>query len=171
MILDLQRLSAKKRPAPGNKKNERYQYYVELKKAVSRLDKLCKVSEINIEKLTGVLYSRGTMHALIILLPDDDRDQLRREMTSWKIDWQNPGGITTFALFKEIIEMERNILESCKGIDNYEVSVGWELYIPKGKGVFTTTQQESDSSGDEHATHAVSTDNTKVWSNPTLNFP
>ena len=36
------------------------------------LNKLCKVQEINLEKLTSVLYSRGTMHALIGLLPDGD---------------------------------------------------------------------------------------------------
>ena len=39
-------LTAKKRPAPGSKR-DRYQFYVDLTKAVSRLDKLCKVWEVD----------------------------------------------------------------------------------------------------------------------------
>ena len=75
------------------------------------------------------------MHALKVLLPNDDRDQLRREMTSKKLDWQNPGGIATFALFNEITE-----IESCKGIDNPGVSFPVK---PKVKGVFTINQPDS----------------------------
>ena len=45
-------------------------------------------------------------------------------MTSRKLDWQNPGGMATFDLFKEITEMERNILKSCKGIDISGVTLG-----------------------------------------------
>ena len=79
---------------------------------MSRLDNLCKVPEINLEQLTRVLYSQRTLHSLISLLPEDDCDKLSREMR--KLNWQNPSGMQTFSLFKEVIEMERNILESCK---------------------------------------------------------
>ena len=34
------------------------------------------------------------MNTLIGLLPEDDRDQLKQEMSSGKLDWQNPGGVT-----------------------------------------------------------------------------
>ena len=51
------------------------------------------MQEIDLDKLVSVLYSRGTMHALKGLLPDDDRDQLRTKMTSRKLDWQNPCGM------------------------------------------------------------------------------
>ena len=48
-------LGARKCPAPGSKRDQ-YQFNVDLTKAVSKLDKLCKVPEINIEQLTGVLH-------------------------------------------------------------------------------------------------------------------
>ena len=42
---------------------------------------------------------------------------------------------------------------------------------PKGEGVFTTNQTESDSSEDDQATYTTSIDNNTVWSTPALNFP
>ena len=42
---------------------------------------------------------------------------------------------------------------------------------PKGEGVFTTNQTESDSSDDDQATYTTSIDNNRVWFNPALNFP
>ena len=42
------------------------------------------MQEIDIVKLTEVLYSRSTMHALINLLPKDDQEQLRRKQKSEK---------------------------------------------------------------------------------------
>ena len=61
-------LTARKHPTPGSKR-DRYQFYVDLTKAVSRLDKLCKVQELDLEKLAEVLYSWSTIHSLISLLP------------------------------------------------------------------------------------------------------
>ena len=54
-------------------------------------------------------------------------------MTGKKLDWQNPSGMQTFSMFKEVIEVEQNILESCKGIET-------AIYTPRNKGVFTSNQ-------------------------------
>ena len=73
-----------------------------------------------------------------------------------------------FSLFKETKEMERNILESCKGIDSVAAVVGVK---PKTKGVFTTNQSGSESSDEKMAVHFNTTDGNKVWSNSAFKFP
>ena len=62
-------LAARKCSAPGIKRKQ-YKFYFNLMKAVSRLGKLCKVPEINLDQLTRVSYSWSTLHSLISL-PDD----------------------------------------------------------------------------------------------------
>ena len=91
------------------------------------------------------------MHALINLLPEDDRDQLRRKMMVKKLDWQNLCRMESFGLYKENIEMEKNILESCKGIEIPNVVVGTKS---KSKVTFNTIQvdSESDEEGSTYAT-------------------
>ena len=93
---------------------------------------------------------------LINLLPEDDCDQLRREMTSRRMDWQNPSGLQIFNLFKEIIEIERNILESCRGLEEPGPK-------PRNKGVFPSNQSGSETSDEQMAI--------KVWFNANFRFP
>ena len=85
-------------------------------------------------------------------------------MSSRKLDWQNPGGMATFALFKEITEIEKNILESFRGIETSSIR-------PKTKGVYYTVEVEVDSSEEEPSTHTSNADITKVWFNSFLNYP
>ena len=83
-------------------KKEKYQFYAELMRAVSRIDKLVKIPNINVNSLESLLYSRNTLKSLIGLLPDDDSDQLRREMASKKMDWSNPQGIAKLLTLRGI---------------------------------------------------------------------
>ena len=75
--------------------------------AISRLDRLVKVPEVNIAALESILYSCSTLKALIAVLPEDDSDYLCREMASRKLDWSNLLEITTLGLIKDICKTER----------------------------------------------------------------
>ena len=75
---------------------------------------MIKIPNVDINALEAVLY---TLKSLIELLPDDDSEQLRRKMSSRKMDWSNPQGVATIGLFKETAETECNILEVFKGLD------------------------------------------------------
>ena len=55
---------------------------------------------------------------LIQLLPGPGQDQLRRKMTERNLDWDNPQGATTYALFKEYCETERNIVSAYRGLES-----------------------------------------------------
>ena len=50
---------------------------------------------------------------LIQLLPGPGQGQLRRNL-----DWDNPQGATTYALFKEYCETERNIVSAYRGLES-----------------------------------------------------
>ena len=156
-------LASKRKPSYANKK-EKYQFYAELTRGVSRLDKLVKIPNIDVNALETVLYSRNTLKSLIGLLPEYDSDQLRREMSSRKMDWSNPQGVATFGLFKETAETERNILEIFKGLDT-------SISKPKNKTVHATNVGYS--SEEEQGAHGTSHPYSppKPWYAPNARFP
>ncbi len=105
----LKALSMHQAPAMHDKP-ERYAYLARISMAVARFDKLAKIPDINISSLNSILYCMNTVFGLIQLLPSQDQDQLRRKMTERNLDWDNPQGAATYALFKEYCETERNIV-------------------------------------------------------------
>ena len=113
----LKALVKSKLPTSGDKR-ERYYFFSEFAAGIQRLDKLSKVPEIPIAALQALLYSRNTLSSMIGILPGKDSDQLRRKFADRKLDWDNPYGIHTFALLKEYIETERNIVKPFKGISS-----------------------------------------------------
>ena len=63
----------KRNPAPDSKR-ELYQFYVNLTKAVSQLDKLCKVPELNLEQEGSVEGSVRLIRQLISTKVDKSFD-------------------------------------------------------------------------------------------------
>lgn len=52
------------------------------------------------------------------ILPGKDSDQLHRKFADRKLDWDNPYGIHTFAMLKEYVKTEHNIVKPYKGISS-----------------------------------------------------
>ena len=154
------------KPSPTSKK-ERYAFYADLTCALSRLDKLTKVTGIDLNNLSTTLYSQNTLYALIELLPEKDRNKVRSKLTDNNLDWSNPTGARTFSIYKNACESERNLLEPYRGLDSIPAK-------NKGKGVFMgdVRSESTDSSGDEDpAIHAAAWTPPPLWFPPGMRFP
>ena len=114
---------------------------------MGRFDKLVKLPNINIVHLTSVMYCRNTISGLIKLLPPQDQDQLQRKMMERNLDWDNPHGESTYALFKEYCTTERNIVVAYSGMDNKSRG--------KPKSVFiSNTEKDGNSEEDERSPYS-----------------
>ena len=166
----LARLRSQPRPSnpvaitPGDK-GERYSYFAAIASAVGRIDKLGKLPDINSVHLTSVMYCRNTISGLIELLPHQDQDQLQRKMTERNLDWDNPQGESTYALFKEYCTTERNIVATYRGIDNKSRN--------KPKSVFiSNTEKEANSDEDDlKEVHTATYVPPAPWYPPGMRFP
>ena len=83
---------------------------------MSRLDKLVRIPEIELDELEAALYSKTTLKKLFDTLPVDDHKNIGRDMARKKLDWKNPKGIAAFAFFKEYVDTERGVLEPFRDI-------------------------------------------------------
>ena len=149
---------------PGDK-GERYAYFAAIGSALGRFDKLAKLPDIKLEHLRSVMYCRNTLSGLIDLLPLQDQDQLQRKMTERYLDWDNPQGEPTYAVFKEYCTTERNIVANFRGIDNKSRS--------KPKAVFiSTTEKDGNSDEDDlREVHTATYVPPAPWYPPGMKFP
>ena len=109
----------KSKPSPSHDSpKSRYIFYSNFGKSVARLDKLIRVSSIDIDELESALYSRSTLSDLINILPPEDLNHLRRQMVKRKLDWKNPTGIVYFAFLKEFIDTEWDLLGPYKDVSH-----------------------------------------------------
>ena len=109
----------KSKPSPSNDSpKSRYIFYSNFGKSVARLDKLIRVSSIDVDELDSALYSRSTLSDLINILPPEDLNHLRRQMVKKKLDWKNPTGIVYFAFLKEFIDTEWDLLGPYKDVSH-----------------------------------------------------
>ena len=152
-------------PSTSADKGERYTYFANICTAIARFDKLAKIPDIQIEELNAVMYCRNTVAGLIDLLPGSDQDQLRRKMTERTLDWDNPQGCATYALFKEYCETERNIVSAFRGMESKPK--------PKPKSVFISRTEKEGSSDEEDATgiHTTTYTPPAPWYPPGMRFP
>ena len=158
----LKALAVHQAPAMHDKP-ERYAYLARISMAVARFDKLAKIPDINISSLNSILYCMNTVFGLIQLLPSQDQDQLRRKMTERNLDWDNPQGAATYALFKEYCETERNIVSAYRGLESKTKS--------KSKSVFVTSvEREEEYEGSAQIHNAVYTP-PAPWYPPGRKFP
>ena len=152
-------------PSTSVDKGERYTYFANICTAIARFDKLAKIPDIQIEELNAVMYCRNTVAGLIDLLPGSDQDQLRRKMTERTLDWDNPQGCATYALFKEYCETERNIVSAFRGMESKS--------RPKPKSVFISRTEKGGNSDEEDPTgiHTTTYTPPAPWYPPGMRFP
>ena len=104
--------SLSKKPKPvGDNLRERQKYFSNLCKSLARLDKLVRVPELDLDELDSILYSKANLRKLFETLPLADHNNLGRAMAMQRLDWRNPKGVGTFAVFKEFCDNERRLLE------------------------------------------------------------
>lgn len=167
----LARLKSQHRPSnpiaitPGDKGKDMHILQLLIASAVGRFDKLVKLPDINIVHLTSVMYCRNTISGLNELLPHQDQDQLQRKMMERNLDWDNPQGESTYALFKEYCTTERNIVAAYRGMDNKSRS--------KPKSVFfSNTEKEGNSDEDDlKEVHTATYIPPAPWYPPGMRFP
>jgi len=163
--LKTQQKPANNIPSTAAEKGERYNYFANICTALARFDKLAKIPDIKIDELNAVMYCRNTVAGLIDLLPGVDQDQLRRKMTERSLDWDNPQGCATYAMFKEYCEMERNIVSAFRGMES--------KLKPKPKTVFISRAEREEGLEDEEVTgiHATTYTPPAPWFPPGMRFP
>ena len=158
----LKALSMHQAPAMHDKP-ERYAYLARISMAVARFDKLAKIPDINISSLNSILYCMNTVFGLIQLLPSQDQDQLRRKMTERNLDWDNPQGAATYALFKEYCETERNIVSAYQGLESKNKL--------KSKSVFTTSVEREEEYAGSSQIHTANYTPPAPWYSLGRKFP
>ena len=97
---------------------QKYSYFARFSLGLARLDKLSRVSQIDITELDNLLYNRMTLESLFKLLPKEDFKKFKRLMSQTGLDWKNPTGIRSFILLKQFCDNERDILEPYKSIES-----------------------------------------------------
>ena len=107
----------KGKPMPVDDK-QKYSYFARFSLGLARLDKLSRVSQIDITELDNLLYNRMTLESLFELLPKEDLMKFKRLMSQSGLDWKNPTGIRSFILLKQFCDNERDILEPYKSIES-----------------------------------------------------
>ena len=100
------------RTKPTDKRKEKFTFYSAISGAIQRLERQSRISHINRAELESCLLSRSTPSSLINLLPIPEYDLWVREMTVPGLDFRNPVGHDTFACFKRICIIGRNMNES-----------------------------------------------------------
>ena len=110
------------------------------------------------------------------ILPGKDSDQLHRKFADRKLDWDNPYGIHTFAMLKEYVKTEHNIVKPHKGIsssaqcgNNGNKSSTTQLKS-KSKSAFMASSVQN-SSDEEVTVHVTNNSPPKPWFSPGLKFP
>ena len=138
----------------------RYTFYSHLGKAIARLDKLIRVPTIDINDLESALYSRSTLNDLLNILPTNDLNQLRRQMVKKKLDWKNPSGIMYFAVFKDFVDTEWDLLGPYKDIGQVSKSRSTHFAEPAQQSSFNV-----------NVPPPPLTVNKQPWYSPGLKFP
>ena len=95
------------RRKPTDNKNEKFIFYSAISGAIQTLGRLSRISRIKRAELESCLISRSTFSSLVT-----EYDLWVREMTLYGLDFRNPVGHDTFACFKRICIIGRNMNES-----------------------------------------------------------
>ena len=166
-------LMRKKKPIVTNRK-ERLTYFSDIISALQRIEKLRVGEVIDTKRLDECLYSRGTLSTLMSLLPDGDFEDFTRMLTKEKLDWNNPSGVKTFDVFREMCEIERNAMESAR---NQELVPGAKVKAKGSHGVQRKDKDKLESSSEEevdakvHNVQAPSQGPPKQWFQSGMKFP
>ena len=108
------------------------------------------------------------------LLPDGDFEDFTRMLTKEKLDWNNPSGVKTFDVFREMCEIERNAMESAR---NQELVPGAKVKAKGSHGVQRKDKDKLESSSEEevdakvHNVQAPSQGPPKQWFQSGMKFP
>ena len=143
---------------------EKYVYFAGIVKDLSRLDKLSRVPEIDLDDLHIILFSRNTFKILFAALPKDDLKQVKRDMIQRRLDWKNPSGIATFAFFKEFVDTKRDILEHHGDIDTPDTR-------SKSKAVFNVHESSGSTREFQPGVYNTEINTPKSWYSSGLIFP